>query len=112
VAGRSAILHGTRDDGSKLPVVTARTHLWSQPDNEEWGGPQHVAEQLNDWAKGGAQNIAERVAYIPVNAWSTFELDGRKFGAFEGTLETAKRLNPNIKLVTIPQLSKLLKNMV
>ncbi|EJD55089.1 hypothetical protein AURDEDRAFT_109560 [Auricularia subglabra TFB-10046 SS5] len=110
-AGRGALRFGARDDGSKLPVLMAKTHLWSQPDSEEFGGPAHVADQLNNWANGGAGDIKERVAWVPVNAWSTFDMgDGRKVGGYAAARETAGRLGDKVKLVTLPDIAAMLKN--
>ncbi|KZW01043.1 hypothetical protein EXIGLDRAFT_830250 [Exidia glandulosa HHB12029] len=109
-AGRGALRFGTREDGSQLPVLTAKTHLWSQPDSEEAGGPAHIADLLNSWSNSGAKDVKERVAWVPVNAWSTFELeDGRKVGGYNAARELAGLLGEGVKLVTLPDIASLLK---
>lgn len=109
-AGRGALKFGTRADGTQLPVLTARTHLWSQPDSEEAGGPQHIADLLNSWAAGGAGDVKARVAWVPVNAWSNFDMgDGKSVGGYAAAREVASRLGANVKLVTLPDIAALLK---
>ncbi|KZV96613.1 hypothetical protein EXIGLDRAFT_833459 [Exidia glandulosa HHB12029] len=114
-AGEGALLR-TR---SNVPVLSAKISLWNLGRNDtQFGDPAHVADVLNSWASGSGRGHAlqNRVAWVPVHAWSTFAAPADaqeiatngQLGGYSAALYASRKLAPGIKLVTLDDIASLL----
>lgn len=113
-AGAGRVLRTASRD---VPVVSAKISLWDLGRNDtEFGDPQHVADVLNAWAGSSATNVQDRVAWVPVHAWSKFPappdaadiaVDGQ-LGGYTAALYASRHLASNICLVTLDDIANLL----
>lgn len=113
-AGEGAL----RRTSSGVPVLSAKISLWNLGRNDsQFGDPAHVADVLNLWAAGRAgRAAAQRVAWVPVHAWSTFAAPSDaadiatngQLGGYSAALYASRKLGSRIKLVTLNDIAALL----
>jgi hypothetical protein len=91
--------------------------MWNiSRDDNKFGDPVHVANVLNTWASSLNSTIDQRVAWVPVHAWSTFAAPpdaqviatNGQLGGYSAALYSSSKLQSNIKLVTLDDLANLL----
>jgi hypothetical protein len=73
-AGGGAIKWIPRQDGRRVPVISARNAIWTDRGNDpREGTPGRVAAMLNEWASRPVQAPEDRFAWVIVHAWSWFK---------------------------------------
>jgi hypothetical protein len=127
-AGGGAIKWIPRQDGKRVPVISARNAIWAgRSKDPREGTPGRVAAMLNEWAskpiQTPIQTPEDRFAWVVVHCWSWFkdvppdapssaeEVDQTipPAEAARGYLPAtwcAARLAPNIRVVTPSMLSE------
>ncbi|TLS31620.1 hypothetical protein PpBr36_02557 [Pyricularia pennisetigena] len=119
-AGQGRILRTSKG----VPVVSPKISMWHLDRNDsEFGEPAHVANVINGWAgeaSGGGDKkrpVEERVAWVPVHAWSTFAapLDAQDLahegllGGYSAALYARRRLSKRVKVVTLGDIADMLQ---
>ncbi|KZV79582.1 hypothetical protein EXIGLDRAFT_846403 [Exidia glandulosa HHB12029] len=119
-AGQGKFMYGARDDGSKLPILSAKMTIWNAGPTDFLGDPNHVADVLNQWAsdKSPGKPLQDRIATVLIHAWSTWQApddvrdiarpDGQ-IGGYTGGMWAARKLNQDQKVVTMWDIEDMLK---
>jgi hypothetical protein len=105
-AGEGAIRWIKRGDSTnQMAVLTPLIAMWHGVDDPvHFADIEPTAQAINSWAKRSLSKPEDRFTWIVVHCWSKFPFDGRELSCYDATLECAKLLDRNVKIVTPTEL--------
>jgi hypothetical protein len=88
-----------------MAVLTPLIAMWHGVDDPvHFADIEETAQAINNWAKRSPTKKEDRFTWVVVHCWSKFPFDGRELSCYDATVQCAKLLDPNVKIVTPTEL--------